>query len=744
MSIVDPSLVAVFRVEAEEIVGGLVANLEEAEGSSGVERAAALRSVQRALHNLKGGARLCGVYSCEMISHLLEEELERAGADAPLAVLRRVRRGAWLVLTLLDEDPDAESQLAEFLAEKSADPAPSDKTSEVTSEVTGEQASERSDNAPSSAPAAATPVVAPGAEGGRAAGPAASPAGSSLVRVQAARLDRVLRLATELPGDVVGRQDVARRLEDLIADMERGRRALPASLRPIVEEWSRALEPLAEETRRLAGGRAADDIGDAVKRLRMQRLDEERVSWRRTVDDTAAAVRRDVRFLCEVGDVELDREVQEALRDPLLHLLRNAVDHGIEDAATRVAAGKPATGFVRVSAVARGMAVVLHVDDDGRGLDLDAIRARAIERGLLDVSDAAAASPERLAELAFEPGFSTASNVSRISGRGVGMDVVRTRVRALGGHAIVEDRQPGTRVTLTLPASVVSTRALLVRAGAAVGALPVQHVYRVRRAPLAEIIAVDGNAALPRSEGQPLRLRWLAPLLGADRGVDADEVIVVEVGIDTGGDGRTEGHGPNVADVGIVVEETLGERHFVTRPLPWNLGAVEGISGAAILPDGSIAPQLDVGHIVSLSTGNDARRAAEVARVAPESARIRVLVVDDSFTSRTLQKNILTAAGYEVELAVDGEEAWARLQESLPALVLSDVEMPRLTGLELLKRIRKTERTKILPVIFVTSLERPEEIAAGSEAGADEYIVKGRFDQHQLLAAVERLCSGRR
>lgn len=717
MSGVDPALLAVFRAEAHEVVGGLVKDLENIPGANGEERVALLRSVQRALHNLKGGARLAGVFDAEMLAHLLEEELGRAGTNAPPELLRRVRRGVWLALAILEDKPEAPDELAAFLTE-------------TGSSAEGEGSEEAS---PSSAPAGneAGPPGMPGAPATPRApsAPTAATAGhadSSFVRVQTSRLDRVMRLAGELPVEVVRRHDLVQRLDAVVVDMDRLRRGLDPAARAVVESWVRALEPLVDEGRRLAGARVAEDLGDALKRLRMQRLEEERTAWHRIVEETADALGRRVRFVCDVGDVELDREVQEALRDPLLHLLRNAVDHGIEDAGPRAAAGKPEVGLVRVSAMARGMTVVLHVEDDGRGIDLAAIRARAVERGLMSAADAAVAHPEQLAELVFEPGFSTASSVSRISGRGVGMDVVRARARGLGGHVVIEDRAPGTRVILTLPATVVSTRALLVRAGSAVGGLPLQYVQRVRRAPVSEIVAVDGGAALPRPEGRPLRLRWLAPLLGVDRALDADDVIVIEAGI--------EG-----AEVGIVVDETLGEQQLVSRPLPWNLGVVPGISGAAILADGRVAPLLDVDQIVSSSRG---ARAPEVVRASAAPVRQRVLVVDDSLTSRTLQRNILTSAGYDVELAVDGEDGWSKLEQSRPALVLSDVEMPRLTGLELVKRIRRSERWKTLPVILVTSLERPEEIAAGSAAGADEYIVKGRFDQRALLEAVARLCGG--
>jgi two-component system, chemotaxis family, sensor kinase CheA len=313
-----------------------------------------------------------------------------------------------------------------------------------------------------------------------------------------------------------------------------------------------------------------------------------------------------------------------------------------------------------------------------------------------------------------------------VSGRGVGLDVVRRRLLELGGQArIAPPTLGGTTFRLEVPATVVSTKGLLVRTHKASYILPTAFVSRTLRVTSSEVQRVDGGLAVHDQHGEPLRLRWLATLMGESREADTAKITIVVVS-----DGASRR--------GIVVEEIVAEVESVTKRLPWNVPQAHGVAGAMVLPSGEVAVVLDVPRLVATNAGVEVSQ-DNAMQIAPTPARRRVLVVDDSLTSRTLERNILTAAGYEVEVAVDGELAWQVLQDSTFALVVSDVEMPKINGLELTRRIRGHAKLKNTPVILVTSLDKPNDLAQGAAAGANEYVVKGRFDQRTLLDAVARL-----
>jgi two-component system chemotaxis sensor kinase CheA len=420
--------------------------------------------------------------------------------------------------------------------------------------------------------------------------------------------------------------------------------------------------------------------------------------------------------------VELDRQVIDALREPLAHLLRNALDHGLEGPEERAKAGKSPRGEIAVQARVRGATVEIEVIDDGRGIDAGRVLKRALELELVANEDAAR-DPAFLDTVLFTPGFSTARAVSSVSGRGVGLDVVRTRVTELGGQVTVTSREPGTCFSLSVPTSVVSLRGLSVEAGKSTFVIPSMQVHRTLRVKTENVRSAEGGAVITTPEGEPLRLRWLSTAMGQARGDDANMLNVV-----VAADGLHR-HG-------LVVDEIHGDTSFVIKRLPWNVRRTPGVIGATHKGDASLALVVDVTHLLRVQNGAGEERRVQTA---PRRAARRILVADDSLTSRTLERNILTGAGYEVEVVVDGEAAWRALEHGPFDLVVSDVQMPGLDGIQLTRRIRTSSRFANLPVILVTSLDRPEDVAEGARAGANEYIVKGRFDQKALLEAVSRL-----
>jgi two-component system, chemotaxis family, sensor kinase CheA len=475
-----------------------------------------------------------------------------------------------------------------------------------------------------------------------------------------------------------------------------------------------------EDARRL--DQATDTMADLVNELRLRPFADACEALPRAVRDVAAAGGKQVQLEIDGQDVEADRIVVDALREPLLHLVRNAVDHGIEDAAERQRRGKPPTGTVRVAAALEAGRLSVTVSDDGSGLDEDAVRQALRERGR-----AAPAGPRELAAALLHGGFSTRREASAISGRGVGLDIVRAAVERIGGTVDLR-WQPGagTQFTLDCPPTPASIRALLVRVGPHTLAIPTVHVDRLRRVPSDELRSAEGRTVLPTGDG-PVPVHALAALLGPPfeaRPLAGAATVVLASAANR--------------RAALVVDEVLDEDEIVVRPLDTARAAVPLAAGAAILPSGHVALVLAMGALLVAAVQAGTTIAPEVAG-APERPRRRVLVADDSITTRTLEQSVLEAAGYDVVTAVDGEDAWSRLDGEGADLVVADVEMPRMDGFALCRRIRASSRFAELPIVLVTGLESAADRARGLEAGADAYIVKSSFDQATLLDVVQQL-----
>jgi two-component system chemotaxis sensor kinase CheA len=484
--------------------------------------------------------------------------------------------------------------------------------------------------------------------------------------------------------------------------------------------------------------RAAGRLDDEVRRVRMLPFAEACQGLERSVRDVARTEGKQVELTIEGGDVELDRSVLEGLRDPLNHLVRNAVDHGIEPPERRRAAGKPEAGRVTVSAALRGTQVEVVVADDGKGLDLDAVRAQARGRGLCEPSDTSA-----LKDLVFLPGFSTATAVTSISGRGVGLDVVKSRLESLQGTVdLTSEPGRGTRFTLAVPLTLTTLRALLIEAGGQTFALASTSVPKLVRVEPGDLRTVEGRAMLVR-DGAPLPVVELAAVLGlpAQQPASAPAMGKRPALIVAAGDRR----------VAFLVDELVTEQEIIVKGLGDRIRRVRHVVGATILPTGRIAPVLNAANLIRTALGQGQAIAAyrAAATGGPRDGngfggplappRRRLLVVDDSVTTRTLEKSILEAAGYEVLTAVDGEAGWRMLQEQGADLVVSDIEMPRMDGFALTEAIRRSTRFAELPVVLFSSLASERDRSRGIEVGADAYIVKGAFDQNDLIKTIAQL-----
>jgi two-component system sensor histidine kinase and response regulator WspE len=692
------SMDQLFAMESETqctaLSDGLVA-LEASPGSLEI-----LTTLMRAAHSLKGAARIVGRDEAVRIAHAMEDCFV-LGQKGTLAFTAPA-------VDLMLHGVDLLRQLG-----AGTEPPPG------TAEKFVADCAMLATGAP----------VAP-AHGSQASQPAPA-ADSRSLRVDANRLDHVLGFAGE--GLVA-----SRRLEALLPDFQR--------LDRLVREANSHLESRDIDSARekLSALQAAfhTQFGslDAFSRQWHQQADrlyEEALACRmRPIADILPPLRRLIRDLGNdlgkpatlhvIGeDTPVDREVLERLEAPLAHLLRNALDHGIEPAAERAAAGKNPQGSIHIDARHIGGQLAITISDDGRGVDFEALRARVVERGLSPAETVATMTEAEVLEFLFLPGFSMRDEVTEISGRGVGLDVVQAMARSVRG-SVRGTTRPGRGLAfeLRLPISLSVLRALLVRIAGEPYAFPLAHIARALRVPISALESAEGRQFFMH-EGHRFSLAAASRILGFGDPEPAQESVSVLL---LTHQGRT---------CGVLVDAFLGEQDLVVQPLDPAFGKIPGISSASLTADGApllIADVDDFSVAVERLASEGVTRAVRAR--TKSAARRRILVVEDSLTVRELERKLLRDRGYEVDVAVDGIDGWTAVRSDAFDLVLTDVDMPRMDGIELTRLIKADARLRDLPVMIVSYKDREEDRRRGLEAGADYYLAKGNFQDRALIDAV--------
>jgi two-component system chemotaxis sensor kinase CheA len=564
----------------------------------------------------------------------------------------------------------------------------------------------------------------------------AAPAGRSpqardgTVRVAAEKLDRLLEQSGELlvawhrtqgiQAEVATIGEAVRALKsewNVTGRERRSRVRIPERLRDLDRSFERLSQTIAADGAMLE--RAARRVDSEVRRIRMLPFALAVEGLERIVRDVAQTSGKNARLTIRGGEIELDRSILDGLRDPLVHLVRNAIDHGIESPERRATIGKSAQGEIVVTAALQGGGVEVTVADDGAGLDLPAIRKRAHERGF-SIED------HDIAEAVFLPGVSTAREITGLSGRGVGLDAVRSALDALRGSVSVSSEpRGGTSFVLTLPLTLTTLPAILFDVAGQAFALDAAAVTRVARIDPANVAQVEGRPVIV-GEDESLPLVHVRAVFGLVESESAARVPFPVLIVKRGN-----------RRVAVRVDALLDQREVVVHALGARLASAKAVSGATILPDGSVALIARTAFLLERSLHLAQTLRAPV--LAPESTLTqtkRILLVDDSITTRTLERSILEAAGYEVVGAADGEDAWRLLSETDFDLVLSDVDMPRMDGFSLVQAIRASSRMRDVPVILVTGRDTEADRRRGVEAGADAYVTKGEFDQRALLETI--------
>lgn len=748
----DASLLELFSLEADAQTQVLSAGLLALERNP--TQADQLEACMRAAHSLKGAARIVGVDAGVSVSHVMEDCLVSAQEgrlylqpehiDALLQGTDLLMRIATPGNTVGPADVEAYVALMERLLD------PSQQTAKV---------------APQPAPAPA-PTPAPVIEALPAEPEPAPPLGSEPVR-QNKRMteggERVLRVTAERLNSLLDLSSKSlvetQRLKPYLASLQRLKRVQGNGVRALdhldghlktlglsleAQEaladarrlLSEAQALLAEKTVELdefawQAGQRAQVLYDTALACRMRPFADVLAGQVRMVRDLGRSLGKQVRLEIEGEKTQVDRDVLEKLEAPLTHLLRNAVDHGIEAPEQRLLAGKPAEGLIRLRASHQAGLLVLELSDDGHGVDLERLRGTIVDRHLSTQETALHLSEEELLTFLFLPGFSLRDKVTEVSGRGVGLDAVQHMVRQLRGAVVLEQAAgQGSRFHLEVPLTLSVVRSLVVEVGEEAYAFPLAHIERMCDLAPDDIVQLEGRQHFWH-EGRHVGLVAASQLLQRPPGQGNEETLKVVVIRERD------------AVYGIAVERFIGERTLVVLPLDDRLGKVQDISAGALLDDGSVVLIVDVEDMLRsvdklLNTGR-LERIARRSQQAVEAPRKRVLVVDDSLTVRELQRKLLLNRGYEVAVAVDGMDGWNALRSEDFDLLITDIDMPRMDGIELVTLLRRDTRLQSLPVMVVSYKDREEDRRRGLDAGADYYLAKASFHDDALLDAVVEL-----
>ncbi len=693
-------LLATFRVEAREHLQTIAAEI--AALTRDPSATTNLEDLLRAMHTLKGAARSVGFGEFEAACHRCETLVS--------GLIRNGSAPSPTELQMLDEASHA-------LASVIAGTLPADQLSNAGMEAAPRQA--RGDNV-ATAEATGAPVPAP------------APALADTIRVEVGRLDNVVTLAESLLHPKLASSEHVRMARGVVESIERVRARAGLELREelhTLEMRARQLLAVLRQDSRLLTT-AVDDLNDEMRRVRMMPAASILDAFPLMVHDLCRETGKEVDWSVVGANLEIDRKVLELVKDPLIHMVRNAIDHGIEAPAAREAAGKARRGSLVVTvAPSEGGRISIEVADDGKGFALDALRDAALRSRLATEEQLAALSDAEVADLAYSAGVSTSPVITTISGHGRGLAIVRERIERVEGRISTRSTPgKGTVIRLEFPASIVTYRALLIAVHGRHFLLPldsIEHVFGVKQDAVTAGLA---KGSLAHDE-RDYPFGSLGPMLGLPRVVEDERAYGTVRSCLLLRSGERRGI--------LLVDDVLGEQEVVIKELHPPLLRVRNVLTTALLGTGELVLVLRPLDLIASITLRALAR-PQVA-VAPMPRVLRVLVVDDSTTTRTMERNMFEAAGYTVQVAADGASAWDIVQTEELDVVVSDVDMPRMNGFELTARIRSEPRLAKLPVVLVSALEGREDKEQGIRVGANAYVLKSGFNQANLLDIVRRL-----
>jgi len=707
-------LKSVFKAECEEhltALDSLLLKLEQAP-----ENALALQETFRRVHSIKGAARMVGYVGLEAVAHAMETML--AGSRDGRKMLTAP------IIAALFEGLDAMGDLVR-----------SD-TGRSESEQRVRNALERILLLSGDAQETIQPPERPVSTHSD----ASSTIGQDVVRVSTQKVDSLLaypgELIRELAGEELDFKELVAVLDDFMqaADHVRShpdelrRQAALERMLSLVFNRREQLQSLMTHfgERHIRRARALEALRFGIAGLGMLPVQTILTGMPRLVRDTALEQGKRVELRVVGAEVEIGKSVLDKLMEPIIQLVKNAIAHGTETPERRMARGKSPVGAVTISVQTGTASATIAVHDDGEGVDLARIRARVVSEGYATDAEAAAMSENKLVSYLFKPGFSTSERADTIAGRGVGLDIVSERISQLrGSYRVENDAGRGFAFFLTVPVNLLWSSVLAVRAGSYAVCLRLSDIREATVLRATDIVHLDNHlCAMVRGEAIPLLP--LAFIGGGDAeiifGIGGEiTVVIVEYG---------------ERRAAFVIDALSGVSDVIVKALPTPLGQLPGIAGYSVLTSGDPVCVVDGQFLIEAAY--EYSGAGRVRHVAPAAKR-SLLIVEDSMTTRTLLRNIMVSAGYDVETAIDGAEGWVKVQQRSFDCVVSEIEMPNMNGWDLCTRVKREARFADLPFVLITSLSKDEERRRGLEVGADAYMVKGLFNEQELLDTVERL-----
>jgi len=761
-------LIAIFRAETEEHLTKLENGLVELEKQPNNFELAS--SLNREVHTLKGAARVFGFYEIQDIAHRIEDIFEEVagkravfnslmaekifkGLDAIRIILERIAQEKKIDVEIDVDATDICRELEECISaaqavrtrKKREKKGPKREKEAVEMEQKGAQEKEIEEGKPPEK------VVDRASEAVTARLTAQT---EEYIRVPLSRIDKLLYLVGEVVINKMRASTIstqAKRASKLSKEVQKCISSLSEAIKKEVSSQDREvtkwlsqceaqIRKLTDHTLNLYDQVSTeafhldpviDELQAKIKEIKMLPLSTIFEGFPRMVRDIASQEGKEVNLVISGGETELDKKVLEGIKTSLIHILRNCIDHGIEEPESRLALGKPREGTIKVSAFHEGDNVVITVQDDGRGMDIAQIKETALRKRLVSSYDLEGMTDREVLNVVFMNGYSTSPIVTDVSGRGMGLDIVRRDITNLKGRVILEtQKDKETKFTLVLPLTIAIIQALLVKVQNMLFALPMFSITESVKVNTGDISAIEGRMAIQfRDHIVPLvKLNEVLalPPPGEDEGKMKKEMLVVmAASLDS--------------QVGFVVDEIVGEGEVFIKSLGKHLGKVKNVSGAIIMPNGEVVVVLDIPDLIahsalSLPGTTGMRRAPKTKRKEK-----KILIVEDAFSTRELEKSILETHGYLVDTAVDGLDALDRMADNQYDLIVSDVEMPRMNGFELCRTLKNNEGYREIPFVMVTALQKEEDKRRGIEVGAAAYIVKSAFEQSNLLDTIERL-----
>ncbi len=752
-------LLLTFRGEVGEQSDLIVQGLLELEKKMTTEaRQAQMQQLFRAAHNVKGAAKGVGLEPVVTLAHKLEtlfSGLKNSDQSPRQEVINLALEGIDKLRKLgreLAPGDAAPEDMAHYLAQLEAlDISPQEEAAPV-------KISQPQEEPLPLPPVAVREVSVPIIESDEVP---ASPSDSALsdqkveenriLRIPSVRLDQTIALADEMQIyrlEMEGVYQQARKLETDFHDLRHVLDGLSVELQKDAKLDSYRKTEVSEHLPDLMGeiGRRAlilrrttkerkkrldylsTRLQNSLHMMRLVALSTITQSLLRNTREIGQQLGKQARLEVYGDSIELDRFVLDQLRSPLVHLLRNALDHGIESPEERLGAGKPPEGDLTLEITDERGWITLSLKDDGRGLDLERVREKAIERGILTRAEARELAADKLQELIFLPGFSCRDDITQISGRGIGLDVVRSNLREIQGRVWVESqRGEGTRFYLQVPLTMATDHGLHISCAGESFVFPIASIDRMLAVEETELHALQSKQVV-ELDGRSVPVYELSDLLGLNRNTERSDTTLSLVALTAKGQ-----------QIALVVDEIIGEQEIVIKSFQPPLISVRHFKGGCLNLNGQTVLVMDPGALVETAlSGPNPRLKAGGDRLAPPASTVHhILLVDDSITTRMLEKNILETQGFKVSIAVDGADAWNRLEKESFDLVISDIEMPGLDGFWLINEIRSNQSMNDMPVIIVSSLESDENKRRAMEGGADAYIVKGEFETASFLEMIK-------